>query len=244
MVGPSNLSSILNIIISILIIALSGMIIYIYRRINILETSIIEHGKILQSFIINYNNQMLKATNNENSYNVTDYNDENKKIIVSDDEDIEHENGDDKDNNDNDSDDSGDGDDSDDSDDSDSEDDDVYDKSSKNNNNIKDDGINELEIIKLTDEKDQTYLDDLLDSNMNLDGFIDDSIFDEDKSRKLKMIKLDTNLENNLETREEKVSLSKMRVDELRTLAVTNNKIDNESAQKMKKNELLKLIKE
>ena len=244
MVGPSNLSSILNIIISILIIALSGMIIYIYRRINILETSIIEHGKILQSFIINYNNQMLKATNNENSYNVTDYNDENKKIIVSDDEDIEHENGDDKDNNDNDSDDSGDGDDSDDSDDSDSEDDDVYDKSSKNNNNIKDDGINELEIIKLTDEKDQTYLDDLLDSNMNLDGFIDDSIFDEDKSRKLKMIKLDTNLEKNLETREEKVSLSKMRVDELRTLAVTNNKIDNESAQKMKKNELLKLIKE
>ena len=70
MFGPNNLSSILNIIISILIIALSGMIIYIYRRINILEASIIEHGKILQSFIINYNNQMLKATNNENSYNV------------------------------------------------------------------------------------------------------------------------------------------------------------------------------
>ena len=126
---------------------------------------------------------------------------------------------------------------------SDSEDNDVYDKSS-NNNNVKDNEINEVEIIKLTDEKEQTYLDNLLDSNMNLDGFIDDSIFDEDKSSKLKMIKLDTNLENNLETREEKVSLSKMRVDELRTLAVTNNKIDNESAQKMKKNELLKLIKE
>ena len=31
---------------------------YCYRRLNLLERSIIEHGKILQNFIANYNIQM------------------------------------------------------------------------------------------------------------------------------------------------------------------------------------------
>jgi hypothetical protein len=33
-----------------------------------------------------------------------------------------------------------------------------------------------------------------------------------------------------------------MRIDDLRTLAVTKNLLDNESAQKMKKNDLVKLL--
>jgi hypothetical protein len=51
-------------------------------------------------------------------------------------------------------------------------------------------------------------------------------------------------LENNFETTQkvEKRNYSKMRIDDLRTLAVTKNLLDNESAQKMKKNDLVKLL--
>ena len=34
---------------------------YFYRRLNLLENSVIEHGKVLQNFIINYNNNILKS---------------------------------------------------------------------------------------------------------------------------------------------------------------------------------------
>jgi hypothetical protein len=35
-----------------------SVMLYCYRRLNLLERSIIEHGKILQNFIANYNIQM------------------------------------------------------------------------------------------------------------------------------------------------------------------------------------------
>ena len=35
-----------------------GIMLYCYRRLNLLEKSVIEHGKILQNFIMNYNIQM------------------------------------------------------------------------------------------------------------------------------------------------------------------------------------------
>ena len=42
-----------------LLLLIGGSImLYCYRRLNLLERSIIEHGKILQNFIVNYNNQM------------------------------------------------------------------------------------------------------------------------------------------------------------------------------------------
>ena len=34
---------------------------YFYRRLNLLENNLIEHGKVLQNFIINYNNNILKS---------------------------------------------------------------------------------------------------------------------------------------------------------------------------------------
>ena len=64
--------------------------------------------------------------------------------------------------------------------------------------------------------------------------------FDEDLGNSSKVI----TLENNLETTQkvEKKNYSKMRIDDLRTLVVTKNILDNESAQKMKKNDLVKLL--
>ena len=72
----------------ILLLISGGIMLYCYRRLNLLENSVIEHGKILQSFIMNYNNQMMGASlggqpmysnnqvsNDENTEN--NYNDDN-----------------------------------------------------------------------------------------------------------------------------------------------------------------------
>ena len=55
---------------SILLITSGTIMLYCYRRLNLLESSIIEHGKILQNFIVNYNNQiLLNNVNNQYSSN-------------------------------------------------------------------------------------------------------------------------------------------------------------------------------
>ena len=62
-----------------LVILISGSVmLYTYRRLNLLENSIIEHGKILQNFIINYNNQMII----NNSNNIEKSNSETNGIIL------------------------------------------------------------------------------------------------------------------------------------------------------------------
>ena len=68
--------------------------------------------------------------------------------------------------------------------------------------------------------------------------------FDEDLDKNSKIITLENNLENNLEISQkvEKKNYSKMRIDDLRTLVVTRNMLDNDSALKLKKNELVKLL--
>ena len=126
-----------------LLLLIGGSImLYCYRRLNLLERSIIEHGKILQNFIVNYNNQMNRlclinksGTNDgicgyedcdDYSCNITN-NDKlvkkinmEKKINVSDDEKDEDEDEDDDDDDDEDEDDE----DDDDEDDEDDEDED------------------------------------------------------------------------------------------------------------------------
>ena len=39
----------------LLLLVSGAVMLYCYRRLNILENSLIEHGKILQNFIVNYN---------------------------------------------------------------------------------------------------------------------------------------------------------------------------------------------
>ena len=76
----------------LLILVSGGIMLYCYRRLNLLENSIIEHGKILQNFIVNYNNQILvnqQVLNNSPQANLENTPDNIKvedKIVVSDNE--------------------------------------------------------------------------------------------------------------------------------------------------------------
>ena len=47
----NSIGYLLNMIIALLVISLAFMIVYLYKRINILEKSIIEHGKVLQNLL-------------------------------------------------------------------------------------------------------------------------------------------------------------------------------------------------
>ena len=59
-----------------------GIMLYCYRRLNLLEKSVIEHGKILHNFILNYNVQMqnLSILNKSSLYETKNDVSEIKKI--------------------------------------------------------------------------------------------------------------------------------------------------------------------
>ena len=72
---------------------------------------------------------------------------------------------------------------------------------------------------------------------------LDNSIFDDDLEINSKIIKMDvSNLE--LDDKPEKMNLNKMKVEDLRNLAIKNNKESDENIQKLKKNDLIKLLKD
>ena len=229
----NSIGYLLNMFIALLVISLAFMIVYLYKRINILEKSIIEHGKVLQNFIVNYNNQISFIRNNQINKMKDDVYDKQendiKKIDISDDDD----NDDDDDDDDNDSDDSIDSNDSDDdSDNSDDSDDNIIDDIDNKNNSIQ---------ISYDDDK---YLENLVDETKNFDEeILDNSIFDDDFEINSKIIKMDvSNLE--LDDKPEKMNLNKMKVEDLRNLAIKNNKESDENIQKLKKNDLIKLLKD
>lgn len=267
-----------------LLLLIGGSImLYCYRRLNLLERSIIEHGKILQNFIVNYNNQMSRLclinktganyeacsynacsyeecdtdtcgiTNNEKRINVSD----DEKDVLDDDDDEEDE---DDEEDDDDEDEEDDDDDDEEDDDDDEEDDD--DDDDKEDNNVKSfdikgpvslnnefiETIQSSQVYSKTSENNIELVEVSATSNyLNSDEdiFIKNlpiilTNFDEDLGNSSKVI----TLENNLETTQkvEKKNYSKMKIDDLRTLVVTKNMLDNDSALKLKKNELVKLL--
>ena len=254
-----------------------GIMLYCYRRLNLLEKSVIEHGKILQNFIMNYNIQMqqfsllnksMSNTNtntNTNTTNVensrTEYVEFDKikkinlgdKISVSDDDTNDDDDDDDDTNDDTNDDDTNDDtdDDTDDTDDDDDDDDD--DKNNTENLTISNNKLEELEDLEVLEDleeleglenmelNDQTIasIDDetfLKNLPINLDSFTLDNTNNEPK-----IINLENIQDSNTHTGERK-NYSKMKVDDLKTLVVTKNLTDNESAQKMKKSDLVKLL--
>lgn len=270
-----------------LLLLIGGSImLYCYRRLNLLERSIIEHGKILQNFIVNYNNQMSrlclinKSGTNDGacsygacSYEECDFDTDTcgiknndkliKKINVSDDEDDDAEDDDD----DADDDDAEDDEEDEDDDDDDEEDEDDEDDEDEEHeiNNIKSFDIKEQLTLNKeffeTIQSSQTYSNSNTSKNNNIelvevsgtsnylnndeDIFIKNlpivlSDFNENVEISSKVI----TLENNLETiqKVEKKNYSKMKIDDLRTLVVTKNILDNDEALKLKKNELVKLL--
>ena len=259
-----------------------GIMLYCYRRLNLLEKSVIEHGKILQNFIINYNIQMQRLYMANNSVIINknnDTSDENtrteyvefdkikkinlgEKISVSDEDesdkhDSEDEDEDEDEDNVSDEDDTegegeGEGEDEDnvsDEDDTDSEGEDEDTKISENltisDNKLEDLGdlgdlgeqLMSLENITLNDQTisnidDETFLKNL---PINLDSFTLET------NDNPKIINLE-NIDNSNDKVSERKNYSKMKVDDLKTLVVTRNLTDNETSQKMKKSDLVKLL--
>ena len=247
-----------------------GIMLYCYRRLNLLEKSLIEHGKILQNFIINYNMQMqhfslannsihnnknTDATNNDEIIR-TEYVEFDKvkkinlgeKISVSDDEDEDEALDDDDEDEDldddvSDDDDEDDDEDDDDDDDEDDEDDEKMDTLAISNNNLEEDlenveSITTLENITLNEQSISTFDDETFLKNLpiNLNSFTL-----ENTNSNPKIINLENNTNSDTKPGERK-NYSKMKVDDLKSLVVTRNLTDNETAQKMKKSDLVKLL--
>ena len=251
-----------------------GIMLYCYRRLNLLEKSLIEHGKILQNFIINYNMQMqhfslannsihnnknIDATNNDEIIR-TEYVEFDKvkkinlgeKISVSDDEDEDEDLDDDDNDNDDDDDEDLDDDVSDDDEDvsdddedvsEDDEDDEKMDTLSISNNKLEEDlenveSITTLENITLNEQSISTFDDETFLKNLpiNLNSFTL-----ENTNSNPKIINLENNTNSDTKPGERK-NYSKMKVDDLKSLVVTRNLTDNETAQKMKKSDLVKLL--
>ena len=204
----------------LLLLVSGAVMLYCYRRLNILENSLIEHGKILQNFIVNYNNQILATQQNQlgglESESTTNLQNQNK-ISVSDDEDGDEDDDEEDDNDDEESDDNDD-EESDEESDEEGEEEDLV---------IKNDSFEE----KNKENPEDVFLTNLpIDlTELNLDS---------------KIIKLETP-ETEVEPTEkvnEKKNYSRMKVDELRSLVVTKDLISSEEAQKMQKKDLLKLL--
>ena len=280
----------------IILLICGSIMLYSHRRLNLLERSVIEHGKILQNFIINYNIQMqsinslyinknkqegqhIKKINLGEKISVSEdecseyvggadvnnelvHHDDDGKVNVSsddedDDDDEEDEEDDDDDEEDDDDDEEDDDDDDDDEDDEDDgkEDDDKEDddkvltiSKSELENNIKDLGdFEEIDLNKpfFSNNDDETFIKNL---PINLDTFNID-LNTNSKIINLNNLDQDTNVDTNVidsassnNTNTNRKNYSKMKVDDLKTIAVTRNLIDNETAQKTKKADLIKIL--
>jgi hypothetical protein len=309
----------------IILLVCGSMMLYSYRRINLLERSVIEHGKILQSFILNYNIQMqsinslysknkfeneetkqIKKINlgdkiyvsedeySENEYIVNNVENTNShvseaKVDVSeandddDDEDEDEANDEEEDEdedevseaNDEEEDEDEANDDEDEDDvsevnDDDDDDDEDEDEANEKECETKDDNVKEAVLEKLLTlskkdfEKNLKDLGDFEEIDLNKPYFSnsDDETFIKNLPVNLDTFNIDLNTNSkiiNLNTIEipvqetdvtsglvdsgvTKKNYSKMKVDDLKTIAVTRNLIDNETAQKMKKADLIKII--
>jgi hypothetical protein len=288
---------------------------YSHRRLNLLERSVIEHGKILQNFIINYNIQMqsinslyinknkqegqhIKKINLGEKISVSEdecseyvggadvnnelvhHDDDGKVNVSSDDEDDEDDDDDEEDDDDDEEDDEEDDDEEDDDDDDDEDDDDDDDEDDEDDgkedddkedddkedddkedddkvltiskseleNNIKDLGdFEEIDLNKpfFSNNDDETFIKNL---PINLDTFNID-LNTNSKIINLNNLDQDTNVDTNVidsassnNTNTNRKNYSKMKVDDLKTIAVTRNLIDNETAQKTKKADLIKIL--
>ena len=240
------------------ILLISGIImLYCYRRLNLLESSIIEQGRILQTFIMNYNNANNQLIYSQNFKNPNTFIENYNKIDISDDENNKHSA--DTDSNVTDDEDDEDDEDDDQDDDIDSEDD-IQEKDLDEDDEDDDDEDDEDE-QDLGKEKHDIEKIDIkeLDVNFKFDNVenLDDQEFDfynditmiqpssSKKNESPKIVNLNNedlcNVEKTISKNQTK-GFSKMKIDDLRVLAVTKNKLNNEEANKLKKKELIELL--
>merc|ERR1712086_843442 len=197
-----------------LLLIISGVImLFFYKRLKLLENSIIEHGKILQNFIINYNNHLQNNTNqhvnemqNEiqnNYHHINQYKQQNNIDEDNLDEDnLDEDEEDEEDDSEIDSD-------------SDTEDEDKDLKVENEDLKVENEEIdNELKKIDLIDIKDN---DDFLNNEPIDINNLDDS------SKKISINEVES--DNKLAF---KKNYSKIKVDDLKVLLVTQNIISNQ----------------
>ena len=253
----------------VILLISGGIMLYCYRRLNLLEESIIDQGKILQTFILNHNKQIEKLSSlNNNFYNMNNFSNinseypyvsndintnfdtkkinlENSKINVSDDDEDDEENDDEED-------DSSENDSSSDEENesttnniklvknsdinlSNQNNDSDYDSDEENNDlqiieGSSNDELNNLETINLNNEE-EDFINNL---PIPIDSLSINLLNNDDTSKKI-------NLDDESKV-PEKRGFSRLKIDELRTLAVTKNLTDNDGASKMKKNDLIRAL--
>tara|TARA_B100000900_G_C20558332_1_gene707771 strand:+ start:272 stop:994 length:723 start_codon:yes stop_codon:yes gene_type:complete len=222
----------------LLLLFTGAVMLYCYRRLNVLENSLIEHGKILQNFIVNYNNQVLVTQQSQfrdlKSVSTLNINSGDKnKISVSDDENNlndEEEQYDESDNYDEES--------------NENSDEESY-RETDEESQVENNDINEKDLVLKNDTIDSTNeqnTEDVFSTNLPID--LNELNELNEINLDSKIIKLETP-ETEVETSEkvnEKKNYTRMKVDELRSLVVTKDLKNNEEAQKLQKKDLLKLL--
>ena len=224
-----------------LILVVGGAImLYCYRRLNVLENSVIEHGKILHNFIANYNqsrqsplppyrnrlNTIEESVEDEDeNINIKQVitNIDGDKIVVSD-----------------------------------NESDDDNDSEEVSDEEVSDEEMSDMEgdIETIGDELD--IQDDIVEADFDIKDVEDVKEFVPSMFQNMTLntytdndndndSPIDISLETfskiiNLAEEEEKPKFNKMKVDELREYAVTHNFMNTQEANKLKKGDLLKVV--
>lgn len=229
----------------IILLISGGIMIYCYRRLNTLENGLIQQGRVMQEFIANYNlnTQLMMGNrgNNNTHYlgqetNIHDSNNENK-ILVSDNEDSDNNSDSNNDSN-NDSDN-----DSDSDSDSDSDDDNnkhILVHPEENIEKLLTDKIEDKTIENNDKDVEITNLDNILINGTDLKELVLDDLNNLDVSNidQKKLIPISDTDGQDIS----KKNPNRLKVDELRELVVSKNLISNDDAQKLKKNDLIKLL--
>ena len=217
-----------------------GIMLYCYRRLNVLENSVIEHGKILHNFIANYNqsrqsplppyrnrlNTIEESVEDEDeNINIKQVitNIDGDKIVVSD-----------------------------------NESDDDNDSEEVSDEEVSDEEMSDMEgdIETIGDELD--IQDDIVEADFDIKDVEDVKEFVPSMFQNMTLntytdndndndSPIDISLETfskiiNLAEEEEKPKFNKMKVDELREYAVTHNFMNTQEANKLKKGDLLKVV--
>lgn len=241
------------IILGLLILIIGVINVYIYRRVLALERNMIQNSKILQTFMLNQISETHGNIINSDTINPTsifddsrniNVNNSDRKIDVSDTEDESVENTTKKV-------DKSDIEDSDVDSDLESEDDSEDDSDTDNENDTP--GIIEISnSLGNNIDIDNIDIDDLLKTDIDvLDDHGTTKTIELVDSIDIKLLS-NTNENNNdnddkemgLDNLKTKKNLGKMKIDDLRVLAVTNSLVGNEESHKLKKAELLKLLQD
>jgi len=240
----------------IILLVGAGIFYYCYTRLNVLEDSVINQGKILQTFLINQQNNTLTPNNNTLS--------SNEKLDIPDDTILNSTN------NDSDSEDSEEDSDSeeereereDSEEDSDSEDDEVKEDSNKNKDDkikVADESIlNEIGIVNINSNlENATGL--IFSQMLDVNSLVPKLEVEEPNITEIKNLDLDNknikvvDIENkqddiedetldNEDTKKKQKSINKMNAQELKDLVLQKGLATNDDITKLKKSELLEML--